>query len=363
MLLSKLTAEIIRRNTKKYDDMRIAKQTPPAGVSVDVYDYLPDGDSMHKLNVYRPEEVSGKLPVIVNIHGGAWVYGDKDLNKYYCMYLASNGFLVMGMSYRLMTAVTLKEQVQDVFASMCFLADNAERLGADAEKVMLSGDSAGGHLASLAACIMRSPELAAVYGVKVPALSVKCLVMSHPVGQVHSVMLDKHLRPSRAGGAVQRIFDGILFGKERKKHEVYAHAAFTEYSAGLTLPPTLLIGCERDVYVRHSQLLSRLFEDMVGEGRCPRFVFDYVPAAEETPPRLQHRALRVAGVHARQRPFAGIFPRKHEKGRRGVSLRIPLRVVTGEACVFPSASADGFPRHLYAEKYFCRKSKVILMLA
>ena len=89
MLLSKLTAEIIRRNTKKYDDMRIAKQTPPAGVSVEVYDYLPDGDSMHRLNVYRPEEVSGKLPVIVNIHGGAWVYGDKDLNKYYCMYLAS----------------------------------------------------------------------------------------------------------------------------------------------------------------------------------------------------------------------------------------------------------------------------------
>ena len=146
MLLSKLTAEVIRRNTKKYDDLRIAKQTPPAGVSVEVFDYLPDGDPMHKLNVYRPEETSGVLPVIVNIHGGAWVYGDKDLNKYYCMYLASKGFLVMGMSYRLMTAVTLKEQVQDVFASVCFLADNAEKLGADTDNVMLSGDSAGGHL-------------------------------------------------------------------------------------------------------------------------------------------------------------------------------------------------------------------------
>lgn len=287
MLLSKLTAEVIRRNTKKYDDLRIAKQTPPAGVSVEVFDYLPDGDPMHKLNVYRPEETSGVLPVIVNIHGGAWVYGDKDLNKYYCMYLASKGFLVMGMSYRLMTAVTLKEQVQDVFASVCFLADNAERLGADAENVMLSGDSAGGHLASLAASIMASPELAAAYGVRVPALSVKCLVMSHPVGEVHSVMLNKHLRPSLGGGAVQRIFDGILFGKKRKKHEVYGLSAFTEYSRGLTLPPTLLIGCERDVYVRHSLLLSRLFEDMVKEGRCPRFVFDYVPAAEETR-KLRH---------------------------------------------------------------------------
>ena len=86
---------------------------------------------------------------------------------------------------------------------------------------------------------------------------------------------------------MQRIFDGILFGKKRKKHEVYGLSAFTEYSRGLTLPPTLLIGCERDVYVRHSLLLSRLFEDMVKEGRCPRFVFDYVPAAEETR-KLRH---------------------------------------------------------------------------
>ena len=50
MLLSKLTAEVIRRNTKKYDDLRIAKQTPPAGVSVVVRDYLPDGDPVTKLN-------------------------------------------------------------------------------------------------------------------------------------------------------------------------------------------------------------------------------------------------------------------------------------------------------------------------
>lgn len=287
MLLSKLTAEIIRRNTKKYDDMRIAGQTPPAGVSVEVYDYLPDGDPMHRLNVYRPKEVGGKLPVIVNIHGGAWVYGDKDLNKYYCMYLASKGFLVMGMSYRLMTAVTLKEQVQDVFASMCFLADNAERLGADAENVMLSGDSAGGHLASLAACMMRSPELAAVYGVKVPALSVKCLVMSHPVGEVHSVMLGKDLKPSPFGSGIQRVFDKILFGRHPKRNPVFGHSAFSEYSTGVSFPPVMIVGCERDVYARHSMQLAGAFRNMVREGRCERFLFDFVKAQDETR-KLRH---------------------------------------------------------------------------
>ena len=99
MLVAGLFAKYVRYDTKRHDDVRIARQTPPAGAEVREYDYLPDGDPMHKLNFYRPEGREGVLPLIVNVHGGAWVYGDKDLNKYYCMYLASKGYCVMGMSF------------------------------------------------------------------------------------------------------------------------------------------------------------------------------------------------------------------------------------------------------------------------
>ena len=85
----------MRWDTGRHDRARIASQTPPPGVSVREYVYLDDGDPMHKLNVYRPEGESGTLPLIVNVHGGAWAYGDKDLNAYYCMYLASKGFCVV----------------------------------------------------------------------------------------------------------------------------------------------------------------------------------------------------------------------------------------------------------------------------
>ena len=47
-----------------------------------------------KLDVYRPKNVKGKLPVILNVHGGGWVYGDKELYQYYCMSLAQHGFAV-----------------------------------------------------------------------------------------------------------------------------------------------------------------------------------------------------------------------------------------------------------------------------
>lgn len=75
---------------------------------------VPAATPMHTLNLYRPLGAEGPLPVVVDIHGGGWMYGDRELNRAYCMYLASQGWAVMGMSYRLLPEVDLRGQVQDV---------------------------------------------------------------------------------------------------------------------------------------------------------------------------------------------------------------------------------------------------------
>lgn len=88
---------------KKKDEERMAAQSMPE------FDeeyleiaYMDDGHPLHTLNVYRPKG-SGKtkLPVIFDIHGGGWYYGDKELNAYYCKYLTKNGFAVVDISYRI----------------------------------------------------------------------------------------------------------------------------------------------------------------------------------------------------------------------------------------------------------------------
>ncbi|MDD7570724.1 MAG: alpha/beta hydrolase, partial [Faecalibacterium sp.] len=64
------------------DEKRLAAQPAPGGVKELVnIRYVEDGHKLHLLDVYRPEEAEGKLPTIVDIHGGAWVYADKELNK------------------------------------------------------------------------------------------------------------------------------------------------------------------------------------------------------------------------------------------------------------------------------------------
>ena len=53
------------------------------------------------LDVYHLKGVRGLCPTIVSVHGGGWVYGDKELYQYYCMNLAQKGFAVVNFTYRL----------------------------------------------------------------------------------------------------------------------------------------------------------------------------------------------------------------------------------------------------------------------
>ena len=73
-------------------------------------------DKWHLLDVYRPRKAMEALPVIINIHGGAWVYGDKKVYVPYCMYLASRGFAVVNASYRLAPRYTFPAPLEDVGA-------------------------------------------------------------------------------------------------------------------------------------------------------------------------------------------------------------------------------------------------------
>ena len=49
--------------------------------------YLQQDDHTELMDIFFPEKAKGMLPVIVDVHGGGWVYGNKELNEYYCMEL------------------------------------------------------------------------------------------------------------------------------------------------------------------------------------------------------------------------------------------------------------------------------------
>ena len=152
----------------KSDQKRAAKLTKTTGVSaIKDLDYFGDGSKWHLMDVYRPEGTENeKLPVIIDIHGGGWMYGDKDLNAPYCEALAKRGFVVVSFSYSLFPSVTLPVPVQEIFRAINFVYDNAERFNIDLNNAFITGDSAGGHYAGLVLSIIADEELEKLYEVE-----------------------------------------------------------------------------------------------------------------------------------------------------------------------------------------------------
>ena len=131
--------------------------------------YGPHG-KWNLLDIYRPRAASDTVsPVIVSVHGGGWVYGDKDLYQYYCMDLAQKGFAVVNFSYRLAPEDPFPAAVEDVNSVFCWLADHAEEYGIDLERLYTVGDSAGGQLSSQYIAMLTNPECAELYGFQIPA--------------------------------------------------------------------------------------------------------------------------------------------------------------------------------------------------
>jgi acetyl esterase/lipase len=103
-------------------------------------------------DLYSPKGLD-KVPVLVGVHGGGWQIGDRKFYTHWGSYLASNGYAVFAIEYRLMKPglKTYPGAVYDVKAAVQYVRAKAGELGVDPDRVALMGDSAGAHLSALVA--------------------------------------------------------------------------------------------------------------------------------------------------------------------------------------------------------------------
>ena len=92
-------------------------------------------------------------PVIVGVHGGGWVSGDKWTIATYSRLFAKEGFVAVTINYRLAPAHRFPAQADDVRSAMVWVKQNAKQLKFNLKKLGLFGYSAGGHLSALLASL------------------------------------------------------------------------------------------------------------------------------------------------------------------------------------------------------------------
>ncbi len=106
------------------------------------------------MDIYTPNTGKKDYPVIVMYHGGGWLINNKQIMWQASEYLSSHGeYVVCNVNYRLLgdlkNTVTLNEIVEDAFGAVLWVKENISKYHGNASKIIVTGDSAGGHLASM----------------------------------------------------------------------------------------------------------------------------------------------------------------------------------------------------------------------
>lgn len=170
--------EKVRNMMNGWDTERDMGLTTPD--SIERFDNISYGeyDVWNLLDVYRPKHAEGSLPVIVSVHGGGWVYGDKEVYQHYCMSLAERSFVVVNFNYRLSPDVIYPEHLQDVNAVMHWVKKHIAEYGGDTGRIFMIGDSAGAQMAAMYACALTNVLCREQLSLNVPEITVRGVALN-----------------------------------------------------------------------------------------------------------------------------------------------------------------------------------------
>lgn len=141
---------------------RVTRAIPMKSRAVQVttnIDYWGDAQRRHRLDIYRSTLAAPeKAPVMVYVHGGAWMIGDKrEQGKPMMFELVARGWVCVAINYRLSPKGTWPDHIVDVKKALAWVKEHIGEYGGDPAFVAISGGSAGGHLCALAALSVDDP--------------------------------------------------------------------------------------------------------------------------------------------------------------------------------------------------------------
>lgn len=131
---------------------------PDVEIVKDIRFHRERGVDLH-LDVYRSRARPERAPVLFQIHGGGWMIGAKDEQALPLMnHMAAAGWVCVTTNYRLSPHATFPEHLIDCKRALAWIREHVAEYGGDPDFVVVTGGSAGGHLAALLALSANDPE-------------------------------------------------------------------------------------------------------------------------------------------------------------------------------------------------------------
>lgn len=195
-------------------------------------------------NEHKGKYVKDKFPILFNIHGGGWIAGDKAYRRGFCMQFAEAGFIVVNINYGLSPKYQHPELSKHVSYAMNWVYENADKYDMDIDNFFITGDSAGGHLSSLAVAIEHSKEFRDKLGIAEPKIKIKKVIL-------HSAVLsfDNSIMFLPIMNQMIKSFTPMKRKKDLATYEYANYISFREY-INENYPETLFVTSTHDFATR-----------------------------------------------------------------------------------------------------------------
>jgi acetyl esterase/lipase len=227
---------------------KVSRAVPLRGRSVGItknIDYWGDGDRRHRLDIYRARHAAPQgAPVMVYIHGGAWVMGEKREQGKPMMYeLVSRGWVCVAINYRLSPRATWPAHIVDAKKAMAWVKAHVAEYGGDPSFVAVSGGSAGGHLCALLALTAGDPQYQP--GFEHEDTSVDACVPFYGVMD----MTGTDEGASRYGSGLLDLLEKRVMKTSATEHPEIFRAASPTYRVHADAPPFFVLHGQNDTLV------------------------------------------------------------------------------------------------------------------
>lgn len=233
--------------------------------------YAEEGGHRLRLDVYRHRDKPTRAPTLLQIHGGGWVVGSKNEQGLPLMHhLARRGWVCISADYRLSPRATFPDPLVDVKRALAWVRSEGLAYGADPECVVITGGSAGGHLAALAALTPNDPAYQP--GFEQADTRVQACVAFYGVYD-----FTDHGKHQRNRGLVRLLERQVMKCRYADARERYERAS-PFHCVGSEIPPFFVIHGDHDTLVPVAE--ARAFADALRAAAPGRVCYAEIPGAQ-----------------------------------------------------------------------------------
>ncbi len=222
-----------------------------------------------KLDIYRPKQHTGACPVLLQIHGGAWTIGTKIQGIPLMTRMAAQGWACFAITYRLSPKAIFPDHVIDCKQAICWIKENGTQYGADPNFIILTGGSAGGHLAALTALTPNHEEFQP--GFESADTAVQGCVAFYGIYDFAAPFKDRMQKP------LAKLLEIVTDSTPENNPQLYCKASPTQQIFE-NPPPFMIIQGEADALVSIGE--ARKFYQLLQEANTHHLTFLQLPLVE-----------------------------------------------------------------------------------